>query len=133
MDHQRKNKLPSRTLQTELEKNLDACPQPSKLKCNKTYITVYESSDRIHSDQTGKFPIKSIRGNQHVMIMYVYDTNTILYRPLKTKKAEELQVVYDEAYNYLVIRGHKPTFHRIDNELSQETKALLEKNIRCHN
>ena len=127
MDHQRKNKLPSRTLQIELEKNLDACPQPSKLKCNKTYITVYESSDRIHSDQTGKFPIKSIRGNQYVMIIYVYDTNTILYRPLKTKKAEELQVVYDEAHNYLVTRGCKPTFHRIDNELSQETKALLEK------
>ena len=127
MDHQRKNKLPSRTLQTELEQNLDACPQTSKLKCNKTYITVYESSDRIHSDQTGKFPIGSIRGNQCVMIICVYDTNTILYKPLKTKKSEELQVVHDDAYIFLVTRGCEPTFHRIDNELSQESKALPEK------
>ena len=67
------------------------------------------------------------------MIIYAYDLNAILCKPLKTKKAEELQVVHDEVYNYLVTRVHKPTFHRIDNELSQETKALLEKNIRCHN
>ena len=46
---------------------------------------------------------------------------------IETKKAEELQVVYDDVYNFLVTRGCKPTFHRIDNELSQETKALLEK------
>ena len=57
------------------------------------------------------------------------DTNAILYRPLKRKIAEELQATYDELYAYLSIRGCKPQFHRLDNEIVKDTQILLEKTL----
>ena len=129
LDHQRKNKLSTKRLaQSSLEMKLDIKPEPIQNKCNQAYISLYEhtNSNRLHTDQTGKFPTKSIRGYQYILIAYVYDTNTILYRPLKRKLASELQSTYDELYSYLTARGYKPKFHRLDNEVSIETQELLE-------
>jgi len=127
MDHQRKNKLSTKIIrQSALEVDLDTRPKAINKKCNKVHVILYEESQRLYTDQTGKFPVKSARGYQYVLIAYVYDTNTILYRPLKSKTAEELQSTYDELYSYLTKRGCKPTFHRVDNELSHDTQQLLE-------
>ena len=60
------------------------------------------------------------------MIMCVCDTNSIIYKPTKTKSAEELQKTYDETCACLTSRGYKPQFHHIDIEMSHATKTLLE-------
>ena len=71
----------------------DIKPEPTQHECNKAYVSLCEHADRnrMHAYKTGRFTIKSIRGYEHILISYVHDTNTILYRPLKTKIAEELQ------------------------------------------
>ena len=128
LDYQRKNKLSTQTIPQSLQDQiLDATPkeQPS-MKTNDVYVSMCEPENRTHTDQTGKFPTKSIRGYNYIMITYVYDTNSIIYKPIKTKSAEELQQTYDETYACLTSRGHKPQFHRIDNETSHATKTLLE-------
>ena len=91
LDYQRKNKISTKRMpQSSLEMNLNIKPEPSKHKCNKANVSLHEHSDRkrMHTDQTSQFPIKSIRGHQHTLISCVYDTDTIFYRPLKTKQAE---------------------------------------------
>ena len=87
-------------------------------------MSLYEHTDRnrMHTDETSRFPIKSIRGYQHTLIACVYDTNTIIYRPLKIKQAEEPQHTYEELHACLTTWGCKPKFHRFDNELSKETQ-----------
>ena len=45
-----------------------------------------EFNNTIYSDATGKFPVPSCHGNQYVMIVYVYDANAILVRPMKLEK-----------------------------------------------
>jgi hypothetical protein len=39
-------------------------------------------SGKIHSDQTGGFPITFSRGSKYIMVVYDYDSNTILTKPL---------------------------------------------------
>ena len=130
IDHQRKNKLTSKIItQTVSEITADLTPSSEAAKCNKDYVVLHEDTRRIHSDQTGRFPVKSMRGCQCIMIVYVHDANSILHRPLKIKQAVEMQTTCDKLCSYLSSRGHKPIFHRLDNELSQETQELLEQTM----
>eukprot|EP00957_Ditylum_brightwellii_P131181 10005659-Ditylum_brightwellii.AAC.1 len=40
---------------------------------------------KIYTDQTGKFPVISSKGNRFVMVIYAYDTNCILVEPMKNR------------------------------------------------
>ena len=42
---------------------------------------------KVPSDQTGRFPNFSSRGTKYIMVLYDYDSNSILATPLKTKSA----------------------------------------------
>ena len=58
---------------------------------NKTYAnaaTVYPFTPKqtTYSDQTERFPLKSSRGNEYIMIMYHFDANAILALPLKINR-----------------------------------------------
>ena len=59
------------------------------------------------------------------MIIYVYNTNTILVKSLKSKKEAELNKAYDEIYQDLDRKNYTPLFHRVENELSNENKTWL--------
>jgi hypothetical protein len=45
-----------------------------------------EATQTIRSDQTGKFPKKSSKGNQYVMVLTESDSNTILVEAMKNRK-----------------------------------------------
>ena len=47
-------------------------------------------SGQIFTDETGRFPRVSSRGNMSVMVMYDYDSNAILTEPLKNNTTYEL-------------------------------------------
>jgi hypothetical protein len=38
---------------------------------------------QIYTDQTGRFPVVSSKGNKYIMILYDYDSNAILAQPIK--------------------------------------------------
>ena len=41
-------------------------------------IKTVELSSKIYSDQTGRFPLTSSKGNKYVMVVYDHDSNAIL-------------------------------------------------------
>ena len=57
------------------------------------------------------------------MIMYSYDANAILGEPMKSRIENELLRVFTLLNNYLVERGFKPRWHRLDNECPQTLKV----------
>jgi hypothetical protein len=62
-------------------------------KCTNVVFTTILPATELHksySDQTGKFPVQSSRGYNYVMVLYDYDSNAILSKPLKTLQASEL-------------------------------------------
>ena len=48
---------------------------------------MYADSNRIHSDETSKFPINSARGYSFIMIECTHDTNTIVCRHVTYKES----------------------------------------------
>ena len=70
----------------------------------------------------------SYKGHQYIFVMYVYDANAILLRPLKTREGSALLEACISCYNYLQQRKLTPKLHVVDNECSQQLKHFIEQN-----
>ena len=86
-------------------------PKIDKLRGKKRkdiFVKVYNMKEKIYSDQTGKFPKTSLRGNKYIMVMVEVDSNVILVEPMKSKHDDEMT----RAYKHLLLRlkraGIKP-------------------------
>jgi hypothetical protein len=55
-----------------------------KKECD-IYTAVYDVRETIYSDQTGRFPKQSLRGNKYLMVMVEVDSNAILLEPMKSR------------------------------------------------
>ena len=55
----------------------------------------------IYTDLTGKFPVRSHKGNQYIFLTYVYDDNAILVRPLKSRHANHQIEAFLNVYTHL--------------------------------
>ena len=64
------------------------------------------------TDLTGRFPTKSIRGYNYIIVCYIYDTNGIIVRPTKNRSVAEHIRVYNEIFGYLEKRGLRPAVHK---------------------
>ena len=81
-----------------------------------------EVSGQMFSDQTGIFPRFFSRGNRSVIVLYDYNSNTILTKTLKNNTIPELVRSQTRMIQYLLDLGMKPSSLRIENEfpLAQE-------------
>jgi hypothetical protein len=67
--------------------------------------TIY--AGQIYTDQTGRFPVVSSKGNKYIMISYDYDSHAILSQPIKDRTAHELLKAFQVMEQELVARGLK--------------------------
>ena len=89
---------------------------------------IFEPTNQIFSDLTGRFPVKSSSGNQYIFLLYNYDSNTIHTRPLRSRKGSAIVEAFKSIYDMLVSRGLKPKLMKLDNEASFELQRMLTKN-----
>ena len=86
-------------LQSTKEKHPDIDPE-DKIKTDVVYFTTVEPSTtkegNIDSDQCGRFPTTSSRGNKYICVMYVYDCNYIL--TTATNNISEKDMIIDLKY-----------------------------------
>ena len=86
---------------------------------------------KAYADLTGQFPHKSSRGNQYLFVLYNYDTNAILFEPLKTRQSNEITNAYDKCYAKLAKNLTAPKLYILDNECSADLKlAIIKKNAK---
>ena len=104
----------------------DAPQTPLNVRTNHVFMQVHAIDGVISSDQTGRFPITSNRGNAYVVVFYIYDANYIRSIPIKSRSKEELNRAYHEVYEWLGMRGFKPLLHKMDNETSQEVEKFIQ-------
>jgi hypothetical protein len=71
---------------------------------------------QIYTDQTGRFPVVSSKGNNYIMIVYDYDSNVILSQPIKDRTAPELLKAFQVMEQESVATGLKPKLMKLDNE-----------------
>ena len=75
-----------------------------------------EFNHTIYSDAMGKFPVPSYHGNRYILIVYIYNANAILVRPMKNKEKETIVKFFTEIYEFLQRRKLTPKLHVMDNE-----------------
>ena len=80
-----------------------------------------------YSDQTGRFPVPSSRGNHYVFVLYHQDTNTIHAVAIPNRKAASIRDAWEATHKMLVHQGHPPELHILDNECSQDLKEAFQK------
>jgi hypothetical protein len=94
----------------ESESNLD-----DGIKTHCIYAAVLDAG-QIYTDQTGRFPVISSRGNVYIMVLYECDGNAIMAEPIKNNKAAELLRSFQVMEQKLTSRGLKPKFMTLNNE-----------------
>jgi hypothetical protein len=64
-------------------------PPPDTYLGTKTplvYAGVFDQG-QLYTDLTGKFPVRSSKGNSYVMVCYIYDCNYVKFIPMKSRSA----------------------------------------------
>ena len=82
---------------------------------------------RSYSDQTGKLPTFSSRGNHYILILYNYDTNSIHATSIPKQQAASIHNVWEANYKLLMAHGHPTELHILDSECSQDLKDAFGK------
>jgi hypothetical protein len=72
--------------------NFNPSQETNNTATHVVFTTILPATElqKSYSNQTGKFPVQSSRGYNYVMVLYDYDSNAILSKPLKTRQASEL-------------------------------------------
>jgi hypothetical protein len=86
---------------------------------------IVDITRQIYSDQTGRFPVTSSKGNQYIMIVYDYDSAAILAEPLKIRTEHELVRAYSKLHQHLTDCGLKPQLQKLDNECPSVLKQFM--------
>jgi hypothetical protein len=94
---------------------------------NQVFATVTDiGTGKIYTDQTGKFPNLSTRGNNYMFVLYDYDSNAIMAEPIKPRTQGELTRAYKKLFGQLEKRGLHPQVQLLDNECSQSMKDIMD-------
>jgi hypothetical protein len=130
-DQEAKNFRSTKTLPQSEPVNDDLSP-PIEAKCHQLCTMVLDKQELIksYSDQTGRFPIPSSRGNHYLFILYQYDTNSIHAEAIPNRQAASIRTSWETIHKTLIRQGHPPNLHILDNECSQELQeAFIKYNI----
>jgi hypothetical protein len=82
----------------------------------------------LYNDLTGAFPFMSLKGNVCFLVVYHYDTNTILALPMKGFSNKIIFAAYQQQYKMLEAKGYKIKLNVMDNQLTKVIKKFLGKN-----
>jgi hypothetical protein len=122
LNQQRQN---ARTTKVKDPKVIMAEPDLDQgIKTEYVYAATIDAG-QIYTDQTGRFPVVSSKGNKYIMILYDYESNAILAQTIKDRTAPELLRAFQVMEQELVARGLKPKLMKLDNEASKLLKTYL--------
>jgi hypothetical protein len=90
----------------------------------KTHLVyaVLVDQGQLSTDLTGKFPVRSSKGNWYAMVCYVFDCDYVKAVPMKSRSASEWLKAYDLIHQELTAKGFKPKLQTLDNEASMALK-----------
>jgi hypothetical protein len=114
------------TSKTPIEKQ----PTPDTYLGTNTHLVyaIVVDQGHLYTDLTGKFPVRSSKGNSYVMVCYVYDCNYVKFIPMKSRYASEWIKAYDSVHQELTVKGFKPKLQTLDNEASVTLKNFFTTN-----
>ena len=91
----------------------------------KEYDLANELDRKMYTDQTGKFPVTSYKGNQYIMVLFETSSNIILVEAMRSRTSGEMVRAYQVLVDRLKVCNISPTRHILDNECSAELKEAI--------
>jgi hypothetical protein len=92
---------------------------------NHLVYAVVANQAQLYTHLTGKFPVRSSKGNSYVMLCYIYDCNYIKVAPMESSSASEWVNAYCSIHQELTSKGFKPKLQTVDNEASTALKNFF--------
>ena len=121
LDQQRKRK--------RKHPSTDEQPIPSSgTRSHTIYTAILDpsaSTGHTYSDLTGRFLVQSNHGTNYILVVYEYDSNAIIVRPLRNRTTPEIKHIFQSVVHYLNTRGLCPRPHTLDNEASAILRDYL--------
>ena len=78
-------------MHSEPDLEQDQLPQSNQSEnTNLVFFKIVDLSGKYYTDQTGRFPFTSSKGNKYILAAYHYDSNTIHAEPLKKRSGLNL-------------------------------------------
>ena len=74
----------------ELDHMVEHEQAPENNKTNMVFMTMVKVEGQLFTDQTGRFPVTSNRGNNYIVMFYAVDPNYIKSYPIKSRHRSEL-------------------------------------------
>ena len=107
-------------------------PTPG-VKHNDVYLWVYDATKKsMYSDQTGRFPVVSSRGNKYVMVACELDSNYIDAQPMHDLTTLQLIQSYQNIYTcWKATQVIAPNWYILNYEAPDEFKNAIRSNG-CH-
>ena len=102
----------------------DAFPQSESLNVKThnvcyTIVNPQEIATR-YLDLTGRFPKRSSRGNEYILIAYHFDSNLIKAIPIKNRRRQVITEAWQTIYDDFKRAGEALKTYMLDNEKSQD-------------
>ena len=94
----------------------------------KLYKDCQPVTGRITTNLPGRSPATSRRGSKYLLVLYDFDSNAILTKPMRRRTGPEHLTAYQFATKTLVDRGLRPWLQRLDNEASEALKEHITSN-----
>eukprot|EP00978_Attheya_sp_CCMP212_P016489 scaffold43259_cov66-Attheya_sp.AAC.2 len=104
LDHTRKNirstQVPIKDIKDE--NNDIPTQEPSTEQTNMMFLAIEETTNKVYTNQTGRFPVRSSRGNQYFLVLYCYDAIAILTEPIKNRTEGDLLRAYSKLHDLMI-------------------------------
>ncbi len=133
--HMKKQRQRVRSTRTKIDTNNEGMHQNkmSPKKMQDVYIQIHNASETMHTDQSGRFPATSSKGNQYIMVLVEVDGNYIDAEPMKNKSEGLIIKAYLTLWTQLTASGTvRLTTHILDNKASATYKAEIQKNAQSN-
>jgi hypothetical protein len=79
----------------------------------------------VYNKLTGSFPFISLDGSICLLIMYHYEANSILAKPISALDDIRIFNTYKMQFDDLTSKGFKPKINIMDNQATKHIKAFL--------
>ena len=89
------------------------------------YTQIYNVHNTMFSDQTGKFPKRSLRGRKYIIVMVKIDSNAILVEPMKSRKDAKMIQAYKSLLLRLRREGIIPQKRVLGKEVSETMRKII--------
>ncbi|KAL7478778.1 hypothetical protein ACHAW6_004540 [Cyclotella cf. meneghiniana] len=113
---------PSNTIDT-MEEPKQA---PQNNKTNMVFMTIAKAKAQLFTNQTGRFPVTSNKGNNYIVLFYVVDANFIKSYSIKScYRTHTPSSLATEPNFSRHTTKYRPKLHHLDNKTSKDVKDFI--------